>query len=155
MTHGDYIAYNVEKEDGKWVVKKDDASQPSKTASTEAKAISKAKKLANKNAPAEVRVRTSRSGSQHSEGEWRSVHAYHDTHRTVYNVQEAHRSDNNWEVRKEGADRASKTGSTEREVLKKAKKLAKKNKPSEVRVRTSRSGSVHSAGQWRAEYTYE
>lgn len=151
MTH---LIYNVQKENGRWEVKKDGASRVSKTAETEAQAIEKARKLAKKNAPAEVRVRTSRTGSRHKAGQWRSVHAYHDTHRTVYNVQEAHKSDHKWEVRKEGGKRASKTADTEREALEKAKTLAKKNRPSEVRIRSSRDGKKHKHGQWRAEFTY-
>lgn len=152
MTH---LAYNVEKVDGTWEVKKDNAQRVSKTAATEAKAIEKARKLAEKNAPAEVRVRTSRDGKVHNKGEWRTVHAYHDTHRTVYNIQKAHSDRHKWEVRKEGGKRASKTAETERAAINKAKPLAKKNRPSEIRIRTSRSGSVHNAGQWRAEHTYD
>ena len=152
--HDGYVGYNVQKNNGKWEVLMDGSDRVSKTADTEAKAIDKARDLAKKNAPAEVRVRASRSGSQHDAGQFRVVHAYHDHHMDVYNVQESHTSDKKWEVRKEDGDRASATADTERQALKRAKELAKKNTPAEVRIRTSRTGSVHKHGQWRAEYTY-
>lgn len=145
-------AYEVQKrDDGMWEVVKEGGNRASDVEETEEDAVERAKALAKNNKPAEVKVRASRSGSEHKAGQFRKVMVYaDDSDVTHFFVQEATAgADGDYEVRREGASRASKTFDTQQSAEAHADAMAKKNRPSEVHVRDVDGGDDHLAGQFR------